>query len=206
MSTPESPVVPFVFLLPTAPTCENILASRESVTIEIVAWAKRLIMRKSFSEKELEDLLEAVRAAGRAEGYAKAKLEMALERASLPSGLSETGETADGDDSARPKADKVEILRDQARQIEAKETYTTRTTVTMTKTIALDYLKSAAPRIVGPSEIIKNTKKTLNVFISFGTLNRAMEQLVDAGEAEQTEPSRWRYKGRVDAVQFKSVK
>jgi hypothetical protein len=38
----------------------------------------------------------------------------------------------------------------------------------------------------------------LNVFISFGTLNRAMALLVDTGEIELTERSRWRFKGRTE--------
>jgi hypothetical protein len=70
----------------------------------------------------------------------------------------------------------------------------------MTKTIALDYLRSVAPQVVGPSEIIKNTKKTQDIFISFGTLKRAIDALIDAGEVEQTEPSRWRFKEPAAAV------
>jgi len=152
-------------------------------------------MKKTFDQNELDDLLAAVRAAGRAEGYAQAKLELALERASVNAGSLATAERGGVADNPPSGAEKLEALKEEARKADETEEYKTRTTVTMTKTIALDYIKSVAPRIVGPSEIIKNSKKTLNVFISFGTLNRAMAALVDAGEAEQTEPSRWRYKG-----------
>lgn len=52
------------------------LKSKESLAAAIVAWAKARIMRRSIDEKELERLFEAVRAAGNAEGYARAKFEM----------------------------------------------------------------------------------------------------------------------------------
>ena len=92
------------------------------------------------------------------------------------------------------KLDKLTDLANQAEKSEDDELYKTRTTVAMTRAIALDYLKTAFPRVVGPSEIKKNSHKVLKVIISFGTLKRAMESLIEAGEVEQIEPSRWRYK------------
>ena len=59
----------------------------------------------------------------------------------------------------------------------------------MTKTIALDYCKSVAPRIVGPSEIKKNSEKAHKIFISFGTLKRAMDAPMEAEEVEQVKIS-----------------
>lgn len=153
-------------------------------------------MNNSIDTRELEELLEAARAAGRAEGYAQAKFEMARERAKLVAWQPQTEKPVANADVPAPKVEKLESLKAEAQKTEAEEVYKTRTTVTMTKTIALDYLKSVAPRVVGPSEIKKNSEKDLNIFISFGTLKRAMDQLVESGEAEQTEPSRWRYKGR----------
>jgi len=156
-------------------------------------------MNKSISDNELEEYLRAARAAGDAEGYARAKFEMALEKAKA---VLESG-GAKGDllktDITTTKGDKLETLRNEAENAEKIEPYKTRMTVSMTKTIALDYLKNAAPRIVGPSEIIKNTKKSMGIFISFGTLNRAMEALIDAGEVELVEKSRWRFKERIGA-------
>jgi hypothetical protein len=151
-------------------------------------------MNKSINDNELEAYLRAARAAGDAEGYARAKFEMALEKAKA---ALESGGTKDDllkTDITPAKAEKLETLRDEAEKTEKTEPYKTRMTVSMTKAIAIDYLKNTAPRIVGPSEIIKNTKKNLGIFISFGTLNRAMEALVEAGEVELVEKSRWRFK------------
>jgi hypothetical protein len=156
-------------------------------------------MKKSLSENELEELLAAARAAGHAEGYAQAKYEMALQKARTA--LDSPSPEQVGEDGI----EKAEILQAQAQGEQEKESYRTRTTVNMTRAIALDYLKGVAPRIVGPSEIKKNSEKSLGVFISFGTLNRAMSALVESGEVEQTEKSRWRYRGRSE-LPLKSVK
>jgi len=160
-------------------------------------------MSNSLNKKELEGLLEAARAAGRAEGYAQARLEIALERAGAGGDTPKTQET---DKEPLFRDLKLEDVKIRTEKAVEEAPYTTRTTVAMTKTIALDYLKSVTPRVVGPSEIIKNTKKTLNVFISFGTLKRAIEALVDAGEIEQLEPSRWRFKGHTGTASLKSVR
>ena len=151
-------------------------------------------MNNSIDAKELDELLEAARAAGRAEGYAQARFDMARERAKLVTTQPPVEKPAFNFDVPVSKVEKLESLKIEAKKAEEEETYKTRTTVTMTRTIALDYLKSVAPRVVGPSEIKKNSEKDLNIFISFGTLKRAMEQLVASGEAEQVESSRWRYK------------
>jgi len=183
--------------------------SRESVAEAIIRWAakriKRRIMNRSIDEKELNRLLQAARAAGDAEGYARAKAEMALQRAQEV--LISAPLTADvmPSDSTVTKTEKLEALRAEAEKAKENEVYTTRVTVTMTKAIALDYIKSVAPRIVGPSEIKKNSERNLDVFISFGTLQRAMAKLVDEDEVELIEPSRWRYKGSA-ATPLRSVK
>src|ERR1035441_5420045 len=79
--TPELATVANV--LPNVEKFDLTLASKESVAEAILIWAKwRVrIMNNPLNKKELEQLLEAARAAGRAEGYAQARLEIALERA-----------------------------------------------------------------------------------------------------------------------------
>jgi hypothetical protein len=206
VSAPESPDVSAVELLPTVPDYGSLLASRESVATAVVAWAKRRIMNKSISDNELEALLLAARAAGDAEGYARAKFEMALERARAAVEILPANESQILTVEPQSGAEKLEVLKEQAKKAEGEEVYKTRTTVSMTKTIALDYLKNAAPRIVGPSEIKKNSEKALKVFISFGTLSRAMAALVESGHVEQIEASRWKYKGSAEAIPLKSVR
>ncbi len=151
-------------------------------------------MNKSIGDMELEELLQAARTAGDAEGYARAKFEMALEKAKgtlvAASGAHEIVSNA----PPQTKVEKSEELRNEAKRTEKTEEYKTRMTVSMTKTIALDYLKSVAPRIVGPSEIKKNSEKNLDIFLSYGTLQRAMAQLIQSGEVELIEKSRWKYK------------
>lgn len=195
-----------VIVLPGVPNCVSMLASKESVAAAVLIWAKRRVMNKTFNMKELQNLLDASHAAGVAEGYAKAKLEMALERAGVAPESLQHQETDVSADDSPSKAAKLEEIRTQAQKDEEEQIYTTRMTVSMTKTIALDYIKSVAPRVVGPSEIKKNSEKALDVFISFGTLNRAMAILVKDGEAELIEKSRWRYKGRADSLPLRSVK
>jgi hypothetical protein len=188
--------VPDAFSLPEVSDCALVFHNKESVALAILAWAKRRIMNNSISDKELDELLEAARAAGRAEGYAQAKFEMARQRAKIAVGQIQPEQPAVISDVPASKIEKLEELKATAQKAEEEEGYKTRTTVTMTKTIALDYLKSVAPRIVGPSEIKKNSEKSLNIFISYGTLKRAMDQLVESGDVDQMESSRWRYKGR----------
>jgi hypothetical protein len=203
ITDPRLPVVSDVISLPTVPRCDLLLQSSESVAAEIVAWAKRRIMKKPIDEKELESLLQAAKAAGEAIGYARARFEMALERAKevveAPNPAAEAAPVED----LKAKTEKLETLKVQADKAEKETSYKTRQTVSMTKQVALDYLKNAAPRIVGPSEIIKNSQKTLGVFISFGTLNRAMAALIEAGDVEELERSRWKYKG---SATLRSVK
>ncbi len=163
-------------------------------------------MNNPISGMELEALLQAARAAGRAEGYAQAKFEMALERAKTVVESSQLETPVAPPTVAASNAEKLEILQAEAKKAEEEEFIRLRVTVSMTRTIALDYLKSVAPRIVGPSEIKKNSEKSLGIFISFGTLQRAMVKLIEAGEIELIEASRWRYKGRPDAITLKSVK
>lgn len=160
-------------------------------------------MANPLTKQELSELLDTARRAGYAEGYAVAKLELALDR------VTETKAEPEAErknDSGRSVTAKTAELPFQAAKSEEDEPYATRTTLAMTKNIALDYLRNVAPRIVGPTEIKKNSEKALNIFISFGTLKRATEALVHAGEIEQIEPSRWRYKVRTDAAGLRSVK
>jgi hypothetical protein len=78
------------------PNRAQLLSSRESVAIAVVSWAVKRIMKNAISQNELEELLGAARAAGRAEGYAQAKFEMALERAKA------TAETVPATESESP--------------------------------------------------------------------------------------------------------
>jgi hypothetical protein len=200
-SVPNVSFVPTVTLLPTVKKYALVVESKKSVSTAIFEWAKwRVrIMATSLDKKELDAIIAAARAAGRAEGYAQARLDMALERVGVGtdviSGDADTPTAPASTQNFDTKTQKIDALRAEAEKIEANEPYKTRTTVNMTRQIALDYLKNAAPRIVGPSEIIKNTQKDLKLFISFGTMNRAMAALVDAGEVELVEKSRWKYKG-----------
>jgi hypothetical protein len=162
-------------------------------------------MNRSIDEKELDRLLQAARAAGDAEGYARAKAEMALEKAKEALVTAPVTHEASPGGPTVPPALKLEVLKEQARNAAKNEEYKTRVTVGMTKAIALDYIKGIAPRIAGPSEIKKNSEKTHGVFISFGTLQRAMAKLIDEGEVELIEQSRWRYKGGA-AAPLRSVK
>jgi hypothetical protein len=209
MSTPESPIVPIAQKDLKSVPLALMVESRESVADAIIRWAakriKRRIMNRSLDEKELERLLQAARAAGDAEGYARAKAEMALEKARETLVTAPVTYEVTPSDSASTKAEKLELFKEEAKKAVENEVYKTRVTVTMTKAIALDYIKSVAPRIVGPSEIKKNSEKNLDVFISFGTLQRAMAKLVTEGEVELIEPSRWRYKGAATAP-LRSVK
>jgi hypothetical protein len=166
------------------------------VASSVVVEAKGRIMNNLLNDKQLEELLDAARAAGRAEGYAQAQFEFARERARIAVGPPSEAKLSTNPSVAVTKVEKLEVLKAEAEKVNAEAVYTTRTTVTMTKAIALDYLRSVAPRIVGPSEIKKNSEKDLGVFISFGTLKRAIVQLVAAGDVEMLEESRWRYKAR----------
>jgi hypothetical protein len=92
------------------------LASKESVTAAIVAWAKRRIMNNPFSSKELEELLEAARAAGRAEGYAQAKLEMALERVNATAETTKAKQESPASQVTPPHVRKLQELSAEAQR------------------------------------------------------------------------------------------
>ncbi len=191
---------PVTITLPEVSKFALLAISKESVARELLAAAKRRVMTNPLTKKELSDLMDTVRRAGFADGYAQAR----ADQEKLDAAMGRMAETQENfghpevPDNAALKAKGSEVVESQAGKVEEKELYVTRTTVAMVKTIALDYLKSVAPKIVGPTEIIKNSKAKLNVFISFGTLNRAMALLVDTGEIELTERSRWRFKGRTE--------
>ncbi len=169
----------------------DLTSSKEAVATAILLAAKRRVMAKTLSKKELSDLMTTVRRAGFAEGYAQAKMDMAI--GEVGKGHSEE-EASDELDLAPPEPEKLATSTIGAAKAPDDNSYKTRTTVHATKAIALDYIKSAAPRIVGPTEIKKNSEKALSIHISFGTLKRATDALVEAGEIEQVEQSRWRYK------------
>ncbi len=196
-------IVPGVNVLPTVSEYALRAASKEAVATAVLLATERRIMAKTLSKQELSDLMVTVRRAGFAEGYAQAKMDMAL-------GQMSEGHTGDNEPDEldlvplQPKASATATTA--AETSKPDEVYKTRTTVKTTKAIALDYIKSAAPRIVGPTEIKKNSEKALNIFISFGTLKRATEALVKEGEIEQIEESRWRYKGRGSSVELRSVR
>jgi hypothetical protein len=164
--------------------------------VDMLERIKGLLMKSPLGSKELDEYIEAVKKAAYEEGYRRARLDMALGQ-DISTDPAPERVKRDIDQPRLPLPnERLEALREDARKAGEEQSYTTRTTVAMTKTIALDYLKRSAPRIVGPSEIKKNSEKDLKIFISFGTLKRAMDQLVATGEAEQVEPSRWRYKSQ----------
>jgi hypothetical protein len=195
--------VPDAKLLPIVSKRAVNASSKEAVATAILLAAKRRVMAKTLSKKELSDLMTTVRRAGFAEGYAQAKMDMAL---------GEVGEVPSEEDAPEeldlvlPPSKTPNNSAVMAARTPDDGFYKTRTTVNTTKEIALDYIRSAAPRVVGPTEIKKNSEKALNIFISFGTLKRATDALVEAGEIEQVEASRWRYKPRAETAGLRSVK
>ena len=192
-------VVPTANLLPFVSKAALNAESKRVVATTIHLAAQRRIMAKTLNKKELSDLMVTVRRAGFAEGYAQAKLDMALGQADEVPALEDTQRESD-------VAPELPIVTPSATpaSTEGDDLYKTRTTVNTTKAIALDYIKSVAPKIVGPTEIKKNSEKKLNIFISFGTLKRAVVSLVEEGLIEQVEESR--YRAHPDAISLRSVK
>ena len=194
-------VVPTANLLPFVSKAALNAESKGVVATTIHLAAQRRIMAKTLNKKELSDLMVTVRRAGFAEGYAQAKLDMALGQVDEVPALEDTQRESD-------VAPELPIVTPSATPVtastEGDDLYKTRTTVNTTKAIALDYIKSVAPKIVGPTEIKKNSEKKLNIFISFGTLKRAVVSLVEEGLIEQVEESR--YRARPDAISLRSVK
>lgn len=194
--------VPDAKFLPTVPKSDLNCSSKEAVATAILLAAQRRIMAKTLNKKELSDLMTTVRRAGYAEGYAQAKMDMALGEVDAPPQAEEVDQELD---LVTPQTEMLSSSTIGAAKTPDDGSYKTRTTVKATKAIALDYIKSAAPRIVGPTEIKKNSEKALNIFISFGTLKRATDALVADGEIEAVEQSRWRYKQRSETG-LRSVK
>lgn len=194
-------VVPTANLLPLVSKYATSAESKGIVATTIHLAAQRRIMAKTLNKKELSDLMLTVRRAGYAEGYAQAKLDMALGEVDESPLSAEAQQEADN-------APELPIVAPRttptAAPTEDDGLYKTRTTVNTTKAIALDYIRSVAPKIVGPTEIKKNSEKKLNIFISFGTLKRAVVALVEEGLIEQVEESRFR--ARPDAMGLRSVK
>ena len=192
-------VVPTANLLPFVSKAALNAESKRVVATTIHLAAQRRIMAKTLNKKELSDLMVTVRRAGFAEGYAQAKLDMALGQVDEVPALEDTQRESD-------VAPELPIVTPSATpaSTEGDDLYKTRTTVNTTKAIALDYIKSVAPKIVGPTEIKKNSEKKLNIFISFGTLKRAVVSLVEEGLIEQVEESR--YRAHPDAISLRSVK
>jgi hypothetical protein len=202
---------PVATILPDVSTADIAAASKRAVAQEILSAAKRRVMANHMTKKELSDLMETVRRAAYADGYAQAKLDQKKLEAALAD-VKETGEAHNtqemlglgGETSSREQ--KLENLRALAGKYDETELYQTKATVSMVKAIALDYLRDAGPRLVGPTEIIKNSKIKLNVRISFGTLNRAMAALIEADEVELVEPSRWRLKSNPDSASVRKIR
>lgn len=80
-------------------------------------------------------------------------------------------------------------------------TYVSRTPLTMTKTIVLDYLKSVSPRPIGAPEIIKNTARTLGYRLSYTTTRRALDLLTQEGQINLTDRCRWAYSSAATSSQ-----
>jgi hypothetical protein len=118
-------------------------------------------------QKEFQEYIEAVRRAGFAEGYAAAKMESALGGVRSPEKLSK--EKVD-----RPVA-----------------SYISKTPFEITKTLTFDYLREVAPRLVGPTEIVKNVSAG-GTEVAYTTVKRSLDALVKAGSAEKIGAKRWR--------------
>jgi hypothetical protein len=74
----------------------------------------------------------------------------------------------------------------------SKAPYISKTPFTVTKELAFQYLQSVAPRMVGPTEIVKNVSAQTGNPLSYTTVKRALEALVTSGKAEQVGDRRWR--------------
>jgi hypothetical protein len=129
-------------------------------------------------QKEIQTLLEAVRKAAYAEGYAAAKMEEVFSGASLP---------------VAPEDRRVgKELPEQA--IEEEHEYISRTPASTTRAIVLDYIKKIAPRAAGPTEVIRNTGRKTGVSISYASVRRAFDDLQAKGLVVEVDRSRWRLK------------
>jgi hypothetical protein len=129
-------------------------------------------------QAELRELLDAVRRAGYAEGYAAAKMEAAM---------GAVGTQATTPDPATATATAA------AAQRPLDEMYVPRTPLNTTKAIALEYMKNM-DRAVSPTEIVKNTIRQTGVRLTQTTLRRALDALAAEGAIMKVDNSRWQIK------------
>ena len=182
--SPKPPVLP----KPPNRDIRVVRRSREAIRNAIKMVKKHGV--SPASQAELKELLEAVRSAGYAEGYAAAKMEAAMALAT----------PAEEEEVAPPRP------QEPQKRLDLSDTpYVSRTTFNATRALALDYLK-AVSRAVGPTEIIKNTHRTTGTRLTMTTLRRALDDLVHAGDVEQVDNSRWQIKGAARPVPLRPVR
>jgi hypothetical protein len=70
--------------------------------------------------------------------------------------------------------------------------YVSRTPFGTTKKYTLEYLQGIAPKMAGPTEIIKNTKNKTGITMTYATVARAIDELIDENQVEKADRSRWR--------------
>jgi hypothetical protein len=137
-------------------------------------------------QAELRDLIEAVRKAGFAEGYAAAKMEAVMA-------------TKEAEDTPIPARGVPKAAAD------TDDEYISRTPLNTTKALALEYLADVQ-RAAGPTEIIRNTLRKSGTRLTHTTLRRALDALVDEGRLEIVDNSRWIIKEVNRAVPLRPVR
>ncbi len=140
-------------------------------------------------QAEFRELLEAVRRAGYAEGYAAAKMETVL---------------AAPVEAETPPAPPAAITT-PAPDNRDKSEYVSRIPFNTTKTMALEYLGSVK-RAAGPTEIIKNTYRKTGTRLTMTTLRRALDALAEERLIELVDNSRWKFAEENRAVPLRPVR
>jgi hypothetical protein len=151
-------------------------------------------MLKGLSKEqhaELRDVIEAVRKAGYAEGYAAAKMEAALAAA-------ESVESPEAPAAPPPNPKAIQPI------MEVGE-YISRIPFGTTKAMALDYLKNIK-RAAGPTEIIRNTLRQTGTRLTMTTLRRALDALAAEEVIEMVDNSRWRFKEENRPVPLRPIR
>ncbi len=134
-------------------------------------------MKKNVEkQKEIKDLLEAVRRAAYAEGYAAAKMEQAINE-----------EEATQEPPLPPVYSEVSD--------NAGEFYVSKTPIATTTQLTREYFKSIR-RPAGPTEVIRNTFAAKGIKLSHTTVRRAIEALVERRELREVDTHRWIYIGK----------
>ena len=143
------------------------------------------------SEDDIENLVEALRSG------ALEQLRLA-ERLSVQLALRNAGHRVQTPTTTTPPSSEHVIPKSLAGNQELP--YVSRTPFGTTKKLTLEYLQSISPRVAGPTEIIKNTKQRTGTAMTFATVGRAIEQLIDEKLVEKTDRSRWRATSKLRSV------